>query len=170
MLMCVVCVWCAYVCGVCGVLMCVVCVCVVCLCVVCLCVVCLCVWCACVWCACVCGVLVCVVCLCVWCACVWCACVWCACVVCVCVVLGISPLLCHCRKFADIGLTAKRQYLNPHHHLALGWAHLVTVHAIAGPGSIQALKEVAPAGSGCVVVVEMSTKGTLAVGDYTNCW
>lgn len=72
------------------------------------------------------------------------------------------------RKFADIGFTAKRQYLNPHHYLSLGWAHLVTVHAVAGPGTIQALKEVAPSGSGCVVVVEMSTKGTLATGDYTK--
>ncbi|KAL5502250.1 hypothetical protein EMCRGX_G008995 [Ephydatia muelleri] len=72
------------------------------------------------------------------------------------------------RKFADIGLTVQRQYRNPRHHLTLGWAHLVTVHAIAGPGTIQALKEVAPVGTGCVLVVEMSTKGTLATGDYTK--
>lgn len=73
------------------------------------------------------------------------------------------------RKFADIGLTVQRQYRNPCHHLVLGWAHLVTVHAIAGPGTIEALKGAAPAGTGCVVVVEMSTKGTLATGGgYTE--
>ena len=76
----------------------------------------------------------------------------------------------YCRKFADIGLTVQRQYRNPCHHLTLEWAHLVTVHAIAGPGTIQALKEVAPVGTGCVLVVEMSTKGALATGDYTKCW
>ena len=74
------------------------------------------------------------------------------------------------RKFADIGLKAQRQYQSPRHHLSLGWAHLVTAHAIAGPGTIQALMEVAPVGTGCVVVVEMSTKGTLASGDYTKGW
>ena len=82
---------------------------------------------------------------------------------------GVSLL--YCRKFADIGLTVQRQYRNPCHHLVLGWAHLVTVHAIAGPGTIEALKGAAPAGTGCVVVVEMSTKGTLATGGgYTECW
>ena len=61
------------------------------------------------------------------------------------------------RKFADIGLKVQHQYQNPQ-----GWAHLVTAHAIAGPGTIQVLMQMALMGTGCVVVLEMSTIGTLA--------
>ena len=52
--------------------------------------------------------------------------------------------------------------------MALGWANLVTCHALPGPGVLDALKSVAPEGSGCVLVAEMSSKETLATGDYTK--
>ena len=74
------------------------------------------------------------------------------------------------RKFANIGLKAQRQYQNPHLHLSLGWSHLVTAHAIAGLGTIQALMEVALMDTSYVVVLEMSTVGTLATGNYTKGW
>ena len=72
------------------------------------------------------------------------------------------------RKFADIGNTCRMQYNSVHYHLNVGWAHLVTAHALPGPGVIQALKEVSPSGSGCVLVVEMSSDGSLAVSDYVQ--
>ena len=46
---------------------------------------------------------------------------------------------CCTRKFADIGNTCKLQYTN---YLWSNWAQLVTCHAIAGPGTLEALKEV----------------------------
>ncbi len=52
--------------------------------------------------------------------------------------------------------------------MTTGWAELVTCHALPGPGLIEGLRGVAPAGSGCVLVAEMSSKGTLATGDYTK--
>ena len=52
--------------------------------------------------------------------------------------------------------------------MSLGWADLVTCHALPGPGVLDALRGVAVAGSGCVLVAEMSSQGTLATGDYTK--
>ena len=73
-----------------------------------------------------------------------------------------------CRKFADIGNTVKLQYTSPILQLSSGWAELVTSHALSGPGVIDGLKEVAVEGSGCVVVIEMSTQDSLTTQDYTT--
>jgi uridine monophosphate synthetase len=67
------------------------------------------------------------------------------------------------RKYADIGNTCKRQYLNGS---LSKWVDMVTCHAISGPGTIKALKQVMPAGCGCVIVVEMSTEGSLTQSQY----
>ena len=72
------------------------------------------------------------------------------------------------RKFSDIGNTVRCQYQNKAYHLTSGWAELVTCHAISGPGVIKSLKGVASEGSGCVLVAEMSSEGTLASGSYTQ--
>ena len=72
------------------------------------------------------------------------------------------------RKFADIGNTVQLQYTSPTLHLSLGWAELVTSHALPGPGVIDGLKSVASAGSGGVLVIEMSTQDALTSPDYVK--
>lgn len=78
------------------------------------------------------------------------------------------------RKFVDIGNTVQMQY----HGGALRiseWAHLVNASILAGEGIVQALaqtydSETFPyAGSrGLLILAEMTTKGSLATGDYTK--
>ncbi len=72
------------------------------------------------------------------------------------------------RKFADIGNTVQLQYSREQYCLTSGWAPLVTCHPLPGSGVIDGLMGVAPAGSGCVLVAEMSSSGSLALGDYTK--
>lgn len=72
------------------------------------------------------------------------------------------------RKFADIGNTVKNQYSKGLYHIA-EWADLVNAHVVPGDGVINGLKEVgAPLGRACLLIGEMSSKGTLATGDYTK--
>ena len=71
------------------------------------------------------------------------------------------------RKLADIGNTVKLQA----GHCGVGrWASLVTVHGVAGPGTLEGLR--AAAGEegevGALVVAEMSCAGNLAVGEYSK--
>ena len=73
-----------------------------------------------------------------------------------------------CRKFADIGHTVQLQYCSPWLCLSSGWAELVTCHALPGSGVIEGLRGVAKSGSGCVVVAEMSSQGSLTSSDYTK--
>lgn len=70
-----------------------------------------------------------------------------------------------CRKFADIGNTVQLQYQTPSYHMSVGWAELVTCHALPGPGVIEGLRG---RGSGCVIVVEMSSEGSLTTAEYTK--
>eukprot|EP01061_Rhynchopus_euleeides_P040527 TRINITY_DN69803_c0_g1_i1.p1 TRINITY_DN69803_c0_g1~~TRINITY_DN69803_c0_g1_i1.p1 ORF type:complete len:302 (+),score=124.90 TRINITY_DN69803_c0_g1_i1:90-908(+) len=68
------------------------------------------------------------------------------------------------RKFADIGNTAKLQYAHGHTKIA-SWSHITNAHCIAGPGTVEALKEVGvPLKRGLLLVAQMSTKGALADG------
>eukprot|EP01063_Lacrimia_lanifica_P011053 TRINITY_DN17817_c0_g1_i1.p1 TRINITY_DN17817_c0_g1~~TRINITY_DN17817_c0_g1_i1.p1 ORF type:complete len:275 (+),score=123.15 TRINITY_DN17817_c0_g1_i1:52-876(+) len=68
------------------------------------------------------------------------------------------------RKFADIGNTAKLQYAHGHTKIA-SWSHVTNAHCVAGPGTVEALKEVGvPLERGLMLVAQMSTKGTLADG------
>ena len=74
----------------------------------------------------------------------------------------------HPRKYADIGNTVQLQYKRPDAHMIEGWAELVTCHALPGEGVVRGLMGVAPSGSGCVLVCEMSSKGALTSEEYTK--
>lgn len=88
---------------------------------------------------------------------------------------GHSFLIFEDRKFADIGSTVRMQYSGGVHKI-LQWSHLVTVHAVPGPGILEGLYEEArplmEKGGGriraAVVLAQMSSKGNLATGAYTK--
>lgn len=78
------------------------------------------------------------------------------------------------RKFVDIGNTVQKQY----HGGALRiseWAHLVNASVLAGDGIIEALSQTGTSEQfpysgerGLLILAEMTSKGSLAVGDYTQ--
>lgn len=70
------------------------------------------------------------------------------------------------RKFADIGSTVKKQYEQGLYRIA-DWADLITVHGIAGPKVLDALKQVGVAkGRGCLLLAQMSSEANLLNSDY----
>lgn len=75
------------------------------------------------------------------------------------------------RKFIDIGNTVQKQY----HGGALriyDWAHIVNASVLAGEGIIDALAQTIEKGDkperGILILAEMTSKGSLAVGEYTQ--
>lgn len=75
------------------------------------------------------------------------------------------------RKFIDIGSTVQMQYrggaLRIHE-----WAHIINASVLAGDGIIQALEEIMEDAEtpdrGILILAEMSSKGSLATGKYTE--
>ena len=78
------------------------------------------------------------------------------------------------RKFVDIGNTVKDQYCRSRDRI-YDWADIVNVAMTPGEGVVQALDQVIETGRataaftrGILILAEMTSKGSLAVGDYTS--
>jgi len=75
------------------------------------------------------------------------------------------------KKFGDIGSTEQAQYRDGVHKI-VEWADIVTVHAICGLESLNALEQVAKKHNqgprGAMLVVQLSCKGNLIDENYTQ--
>lgn len=75
------------------------------------------------------------------------------------------------RKFIDIGTTVQKQYIGGVLRIH-EWAHIVNLSVLAGPGIVQALEQSIKTGGlpdrGLLILAEMTSKGSLATGSYTQ--
>ena len=75
------------------------------------------------------------------------------------------------RKFVDIGNTVQKQYKGGALRIH-DWAHIVNATILPGEGIIQALDQTIRDGGiaerGILILAEMTSKGSLAVGEYTR--
>ncbi|ANB11055.1 orotidine-5'-phosphate decarboxylase [Sugiyamaella lignohabitans] len=74
------------------------------------------------------------------------------------------------RKFADIGSTVKAQYSGGVYKIAK-WSDITNAHSVPGAGIVNGLEEAAKETTseerGLLMLAELSTKGSLATGEYT---
>ena len=75
------------------------------------------------------------------------------------------------RKFADIGNTVKSQYSGGVYKIAQ-WSDITNAHGVTGAGIVQGLKEAAKETTsqprGLLMLAELSSKGSIAHGKYTE--
>ncbi|ABN68626.1 Orotidine 5'-phosphate decarboxylase (OMP decarboxylase) (OMPDCase) (OMPdecase) (Uridine 5'-monophosphate synthase) (UMP synthase) (PYRF) [Scheffersomyces stipitis CBS 6054] len=75
------------------------------------------------------------------------------------------------RKFADIGNTVKSQYSGGVYKIAQ-WSDITNAHGVTGSGIVQGLKEAARETTdeprGLLMLAELSSKGSIAHGKYTE--
>ena len=71
------------------------------------------------------------------------------------------------RKFADIGNTVHHQYKNGIYKIS-DWADTITIHAVAGEGTISGIFKDKPKDRSSFLLTKMSSKGNLMNPNYTK--